>query len=361
MAARRAAAMLRTALMAAGLVWLATGSVVAVEVNRIVLRVNNRILTLFDYERRKAERISSIERAELPPERRQELLARAGEDTLRALYEEMLLLARADQLGVQPSEEEIDASIEQAKAGFGIQTEEDFDRALAQSGLTRDGLREQMRSNLRMQMTIGQEVRPRVELEDEDLRRYYQANPDEFRMPERRQLRELVVLESSPLAADELAALAEELRDRLAADGLGEEELADYRERGLTTDWMQLGWVQPGDLDPVLEEAVFDLEVGEISEPVSARGGLHLVLDRKEPELLSFAEVEEQIARRESDRVFGEVMLEYMDELEAASYIVSRPPPEAAGFRTADKRGPRDPLAKLGVREAEPAPPSPPQ
>lgn len=359
MTIRRAAAAVRAVALTAGICWLAAGPALAVEVNRIVLRVNNRILTLHDYEKRKAERISALQRADLPADRRQELLARAGEDALRAAYEELLLLARADQLGLEATDAEVESAIEQTKASFGIQTEADFERALAQSNLTLAALREQMRSNLRMQMAIGAEVRPRIDIDDEDLRRYYQAHPDEFRLPERVELREVVVLDSSGLPAAELEELANDLRSRLLDGSLTEEELADYREQGLATEWIQLGWVQPGDLDPALEEAVFNMEVGAVTEPLTARGGLHLVqvLDHKEPELMSFAEVEEQIQRIESDRLFAEVMQEYMEELAAESYIVSRPPPEAANFRTLEKRGPRDPLAKLGVRETTPTPP----
>ena len=80
----------RRAIAALVLAWMVAGAVAAVEVNRIVLRVNNRIVTLFDYEQRKQARIDAIRRAELSPEQRQELLDGVGEEVLRTLFEEML-------------------------------------------------------------------------------------------------------------------------------------------------------------------------------------------------------------------------------------------------------------------------------
>ena len=59
-----------------------------------------------------------------------------------------------------------------------------------------ESFREQMVKNLLIRQVMGREVYSQVALEDEDLRRYYQENPEEFTVAPRRQLREVVVLES---------------------------------------------------------------------------------------------------------------------------------------------------------------------
>ncbi len=313
------------------------------DVNRIVLRVNDRIATLYDYEQLKRERIMSIERSEIPPERRQELLASLGEATMRELYEELLVLSRADQLDVKIPEKSIQEALERARASFGIESEEDFERALAQSGMTRDDLREQMTRNLRIREVIGREVHSRIDLEDEDLRRHYQANLEEFRVPEQFELSELVVLDREGSDPAERAALAAELKERVAAGTLTDAELESYRDEGAVAGWIALGWVGRGDLDPSLEEAAWSLEPGAVSEPVEARGGLHLlrVNERKAAEVLTFEEVRPQIEARLGNRRFRDELAKYMSELEGRSYIVFQPPPDAAGFRP-DTRAPRD-------------------
>ena len=48
------------------------------DINRIVLRVNDEIATLWEFQQRRRSRIAEIQRADLPPERRQRLLADVG-------------------------------------------------------------------------------------------------------------------------------------------------------------------------------------------------------------------------------------------------------------------------------------------
>ena len=101
------------------------------DVNRIVLRVNNEIATLYEFEQRHRTRLREIQRADLPPERQQRLLAEAGEATLREMYEELLVLSRADQLDIRVSDRDVQDAVQQTKEQFGIETDQEFQAALA--------------------------------------------------------------------------------------------------------------------------------------------------------------------------------------------------------------------------------------
>ena len=61
--------------------------------------------------------------------------------------------------------------------------------------MTLDDLADQMRRNLLIRAVMGREVQQKIELEEEDLRRYYRDHPDEFSRPRRLQVREVVVTE----------------------------------------------------------------------------------------------------------------------------------------------------------------------
>jgi parvulin-like peptidyl-prolyl isomerase len=203
--------------------------------------------------------------------------------------------------------------------------------------MTLEQFREQMRKNLMLREVMNREVQPRVELKEEDLRRYYQSHRDEFQEPERLSLREVIVLESSDADARRMGELASELREQLLSGKKLEEAVAEYAEQGLVTQPVDLGWVEIGDLDQDLEEAVWGLAVGEVSTPILARGGLHLIQlsERQEARLKPFPEVQQEIEHQERQRKYQEELRKYMDELEARSYIVANPPPDAAGFRRA--------------------------
>jgi len=304
-------------------------------INRVVLRVNDRIATLRDYQLRREDRVREILRREQDPEERQRLLSQAGEAVFADLFGELLLDSRADQLGVEISEAQVDVAITQLKQNYNIKTDQDFQAALAQSGINEQQLRAQLRNSLRIQDVRGREVQSRVKVDEEDLRRYYRKNLEQFRQPEQVQLREVVVLEEGGAPAEERSGIAAGIRAKAAAGTSLADAAAEYAQKGVTSNVIELGWVSPGDLDKNLETAVWQLPKGSVSEPVQARGGLHLVqvIDRRESRIPPFSEVSAAIQAREQERVFREEVAKYMTELEKKSLIVANPPEEAAGFR----------------------------
>jgi peptidyl-prolyl cis-trans isomerase SurA len=303
--------------------------------NRVVLRVNDRIATLYDYQQRRADMVREILRREQDPEERQRLISGAGEAVFADLFRELLLESRADQLGVEINDAQVDTAIGQLKESYNIKSDQDFQAALAQSGITEQQLRNQIRGSLRVQEVRGREVQSRVKVDEEDLRRYYRKNLEQFRQPEQVQLREVVVLEEGGAPAGDRPGIAAEIRSKVAAGTSLADAVKDYAAKGVTSNVIELGWVSPGDLDKNLETAAWKLPKGAVSDPVEARGGLHLVqvIDRRESRIPPFSEVSEAIQSREQDRVFREEVAKYMVELEKKSLIVANPPEEAAGFR----------------------------
>ena len=310
------------------------------EVNRLVLRVNDRISTYYDYEKLKQDRIRSIVRAGLSEEERQRQLAGAGLETMKSMFEEMLLLSRADQLDVRIPPSELQAALEQTKESFGIGSDEEYDEALRKSGMTREILRKQIENSMRIREVFGREVYPEVVVEEEDLRRYYGTHAEEFATTAADKLREVVVLTSGGLGEAELSGLALELKAAIAA-GEAEALLLETQGDGTTSGWIELGWVEAGDLDPQLEGAIVGLEVGSVSDPISGRGGLHLLqlLERRPARVRDFAEVRAEIEAVERDRRFQKKLAEHMSKLENTAFIVAHPPVDAAGFRVDDDPG----------------------
>jgi parvulin-like peptidyl-prolyl isomerase len=315
---------------------LPLASVSEAQVNEIVLRVNDRIATTYDYESERMERFEAIQQADsLTEERKQELLAALGETVMKDIFEQLLMLSRADQLKIQISPSEIEDAVERTMQNFGIKNQAEFQAALQSSGMTEAKLRARLEKTLLTQKVMGEEVYSRVSLDEEDLRRYYQSHAEDFQIPQRLNLQEVVVLESSGLNDEDLALLAEEIRQQLSTGRDIEEVIAPYREEGVSTGVVDLGWVKVGDLNQDLEEAVWGLETGGVSPAVEARGGLHIlvVAEREEARLLDFLEVQDQIRSIEQGRLMQDEMEKYIAELKNNSYVVANPPPEAAGFR----------------------------
>jgi parvulin-like peptidyl-prolyl isomerase len=319
-----------------GLLLLLPMSLAAQDAYEIVLRVNERISTTWDYQSRRADKVRMIQGAEsLAPQQQQRMMANVGVSTMDDIFEELLMLSRADQLGIRVNEADLERALSTTMQNYGMESKEQFEEALRASGMSLDAYRENLSKSLLVQKLMGEEVHPRVTLEEEDLRRFYQNHLDDYQEPERLQLQEVVVLSGSGLGEDELVRTAQDIREQVAAVGDLGPVVASFVERGVTSNAVDLGWVEIGDLDVGLEKAVWKLETGGVSEPVKGRGGLHIlvVTERQEARLRTFGEVEDQIRATEGERLLSSEMQQYLEELEAAAYVVVNPPPDAVGFR----------------------------
>jgi parvulin-like peptidyl-prolyl isomerase len=308
----------------------------AATLNKVVLRVNDQIATLYDYEQRRQDLIRELTRRDMDEEERRRLLAQAPEIVYKDIFQDLLLESRAHQLAIEISDSQVDASIAQLKESNGVKTDQEFQAALAQSGMTDAQLRDQLRKQIQVREVMDKEVRSRIKVDEEDLRRYYRKNQEQFRVPEQFHLREVVVLDQGGLATDaERRQKAAEIRQAVAGGKSLAEATAADKENGITSGEVDLGWVSPGDLDPALEAAAWKLKPGEVSEPVAGRGGLHLILaaEHRESRIPPFSEVSSVIQSREQERVYSQETAKYLVELEQKSLVVADPPAEAAGFR----------------------------
>ncbi|MEM8995168.1 MAG: peptidylprolyl isomerase, partial [Acidobacteriota bacterium] len=130
---------------------------------------------------------------------------------------------------------------------------------------------------------------PRVQVTDADIERAYAEHPEKYRSRGRRSV--VHIFKRHRPDADALDVLAA-LRDRVLA-GERFEDLMDASESEVRLLDGGLGWVGRGALPGPLEDVVFGLEVGEMSQPVPVKGGavLFLVKDAEKEGLMPLAQV----------------------------------------------------------------------
>ena len=323
-------------------------------IDRIMLRVNDRIATLWEYQRQLAGmRREILASAGMPAERQRELLEDAPRQVLRSMFDEMLVFSRADQLGIAVSPVEIEEMIRMQQEQFGLQDERELRAALAGEGLTLEEYRANLSDQQLWRMVTGRELYPRIEVDDEELRKLYRENEEQYRIPERRRIREVVVLDSNLLDSDERSAVASAIA---AAWRDGGDAEALVQERGPEIAMLfDVGWVARVDLSEELASSVFALEVGQVSSPVAARGGLHVVelLEVEAESVRPFEAVRAEILQRERAGRFEDELAVYLQELEAKAYFDgSGLPPELSDFQTASGRLVREGSAQILERAA---------
>ncbi|HSM51597.1 MAG TPA: peptidyl-prolyl cis-trans isomerase [Thermoanaerobaculia bacterium] len=338
------------------LLLLTAAAAPAEEVNRIVLRVNDRIATLREYESRRDDRRQMIASAQgLGEAERRQLVEEAGRAAMKELFDELLILSRAQQLRVIVTRDQVNRALAASRERYGLASDQEFEAALAEAGLRLDDYRVRLEKQLQWQEVIGREVQPRVKVDEEAVQRFYRENADRFRVPERIEVQEIVVLEGARPDPEGLGALAAEIHGRLVAGEGMAEVAAAYAGRGETSALVDLGWVQRGELDAALEEVAWALASGEVSAPVPARGGLHIlrVAAREPAGMRPLVEVRAQIEAAEETRQYDREMERYLAELAARAFVSESLPPDAAGYRELAPPVEIDPLAPVPARPVE--------
>ncbi len=312
---------MRKPLLAFALAGLATGAFLpaAELVEQIVVRVNDRLITQSEFDHRLAL-------AAKAPNRSTPDMAELQKSVLEDLIREKLLEERAKEMSVSATDEEVDAAVARVKAQYNLTTDAEFDAALAQSGMTRDELKRQMRQTITLQKVIGRDVASRLELTDDALRLEYERKKDQFYMvPESAHVAE-IVLKFSPgngEARQKAVAEIEEIRVKVKA-GAPFGDLAKEVSEGNTKEkGGDLGTVSKGELVQALDAAIFVTPPEEFPAPALLSDSIHLfrVTDRKPAGFKPFPEVKEDLRKRIADDLYEKRFTEYMDKLRRDAFV----------------------------------------
>ncbi len=140
----------------------------------------------------------------------------------------------------------------------------------------------------------------KVQISSDDLKRYYDQRKESFRTPKQVKARE-IFLKVDPLSPPEKI---EERRKKaenilgLAKKGKDFASLAkQHSESETAPTGGDLGWLQKGRVDELIEKPLFSLKTGEVSELVRGPAGFYIfkVEEIKEEKLKTFEEVKDQI------------------------------------------------------------------
>jgi parvulin-like peptidyl-prolyl isomerase len=285
-------------------------------VERIVARVNDRLITQSEYDKR----LSVAQRSARSPD-----VSRLKTMILEDMIREKLLEERAKEMSVTATDEEVEAAVQRVKTQYNLASDAEFDAALAESGMNRDDLRRQMRETITLQKVIGRDVASRMDLSDDALRVEYERRKEAFyALPESAHVAEIVVRYAGgdAEAQQQAAAKVEEIRGRIKAgtpfaDLAREVSEGNTRERG-----GDLGTVTKGELVEALDVAIFSTR-DEYPAPVLTAGTIHLfrVTDRKAAGFKPFSEVKDDLRKRISDELYEKRFTEYMEKLRREAFV----------------------------------------
>jgi len=279
----------------------------------ILVRVNDRIVTVSDFRERLDAELSQI--ASPPEGAARERFAR---ELFSTVVDELILLERAREKKLTIDDEMVDKAIGELREQNQLQDNAAFKAALASAGLTEQALRERYRHNMLLQRAVQSEIKP-TEITEEEIRQRYEADKERFRVPDKVELEQVFL----PVAADgsdrsmvmrTAQALVERVRG--GADLQAEATLAGGEVQ-------ELGAIPVADMREDLQRVLEPLSDNGLTDPLETAGGVQIVrLVRRIPAgYQPFEEVEESIRRQLSQGAYQDQTRGMVDRLKG-EYLV---------------------------------------
>jgi peptidyl-prolyl cis-trans isomerase SurA len=302
-------------------------------IEQILVKVNGEIFTKTDLENRQVAALRQkglqFDKSDLTDEQLRQQLNMVTPGILVDAISEMLVVQRGRELGYKLSDEQFTSIVDNIRKENKLDTDEKFQAALKQEGMTTSDLRKQIERNVIASRVQQAEVFGKVSVSDDEARKYYDAHVAEFTTPAAVSLREIMITvpgdgKSINVGQDEAArARAEAVRTRATTGEDFERLVAEFSDSPSKTNGGLIGPISMNDVSPDVRKLIEPLKVGDVTPIVrAARGYQFFKLDsRTGADTLSFEQAREQI----SDRVAGDKRKEefekYLTKLRSQAII----------------------------------------
>lgn len=202
-------------------------TVTAEVVQQVLVKVNGEIITKLGFEQRQVAILRQrpeIASGTATDEQLRNALAEITPGLILNVVNELLLVHRAKELGYSLSDEQFQTILDNIRKENQLNSEEDFQKALRQEGLSLSGVRKQIESQMLINRIEQIEIVDKISVTDEEAQAYYQKNEAQFSTPSEVTLREILIETPRPPADINVAenedalARAESVRLRLLSD-----------------------------------------------------------------------------------------------------------------------------------------------
>lgn len=254
-------------------------------------------------------------------EQESELMRKAVEQAIGA----KLLMTEAGRLDLKVPAEEVERRLQDfmKKAGG----EQAFMKQLASQNIELDTVRDGIQHGGKVDVLIAQVTADAEEPTEKDVLEYFESHREDFRRPARASAQHIL----KTLEADDDKNQKEILRARLhemkqqVSDGADFGDLAQAHSDCPSGKKAQgsLGWFNQGAILPVLDEAVFGMDIDEVSDVLESPLGLHLVRKTgyEEGGAAEFDDVRENVRDLLRHIRRGELLREYVEELKTKADV----------------------------------------
>ncbi len=239
--------------------------------------------------------------------------------TREVLYQE------SEKAGIKVSDEEVNKQYDMIVKRY--PDEKKFKELLKQWDFTEEEIKSEIKRRTAVQELIKTNVTDKINIEDKDVKKFYDDNPDKFQSSEEVKASHILI-KLDPAKADEAKKTdakkkLEDTKERLAKGEDFAKLAKEISEGPSNKNGGDLGFVRRGQMVKPFEDAVFALDAGEVSDIVETQFGYHLikVFEKKPARKVEFKEVKERLSNQLKQQKAQEKAIAYIEKLKESAKI----------------------------------------
>ena len=245
--------------------------------NRVVAIVNDQLVTLYELNI-KIKEMTGLGPEEIKTKSEKDFL-QTRRDVLDILINEKIAQGKIKELEITVSPEEVDKSIEKIKQENQL-TQEDLLAKLKERGLSLEAYKENVKNELERVRLINYEVKSKIIIREEDVRKYYDEHKDDFSSQGKVRLSIIYLKQEDPASRSEADALKKkgEMILQKIKDGEDFGQLAKKYSQGPgASEGGDLGLFKETDLNEEMSKTVKNLPAGGVSPLIITPNGIRIM------------------------------------------------------------------------------------
>ena len=298
-------------------------------VDQIVARVNGDIVSQDELQRLRQELAQAMRGQNGPGAPSPADIAQREKNVLRDRIDELLLIQKGKELNINV-DSELSKYIANLQRQSGITDTDKFHEYVRQqSGMSYEDFINETKNQILTRDVVGQEVGRHINITDKEIEDYYNAHKSDFVREEKVYLSEILISTQGKDAAG--IAAAEKKAKQIADQASKGERFADLaRDNSDATtakDGGMLGGYKKGDLNPEIENLVWNLPRGAVTQPIKLATGFEIfkVDDHTKAGLAPLSDVKTEIENVLYGPKMQPKVREYLTDLRRKAYLQIKP------------------------------------
>lgn len=296
----------------------ANASTVLVE--RIIARINNKIITQRQYDKER-EKLHSQLAQQLSGQKLEQEFNQKSKDLLRDMIDQDLMVQKAKDDDITVDTDVI-KRLDQIRQQYNLKSLQALQDAVEKDGMNWEDFKDQIKRQLEMQQVISREVGSRIILTRADAQKYFEAHKEQFDSPPGVHLAEIMVSTEKHTPA-EAEKLAQKARSEIQSGARFSDVAKELSDSASAKEGGDVGFFKQGTISDAISKDIAKVDVGDVSPIIKTQYGYMIfkVLERRVGQHPTFDQIANQVMNYLYDQKVQGGMRGFLTTLRKESYI----------------------------------------